>query len=100
MFCCHVSSVEVVLLCDLSLAWHAIQTRPLFRASSPAINLLNYKFSQASQKCDDSDWLYKTFLVLCQYVPSQGIVPKLHKHLSSENVQIQRRHPGGIQADS
>jgi hypothetical protein len=42
------------------------------------------------------DWLCKIFLVLCRCAPSQGIVPKLRKHLSSENVQTQHQYPGGI----
>jgi hypothetical protein len=36
------------------------------------------------------DWLCKTFLVLCQCAPSQGIVPKLHTHLSS--VRSEEKH--------
>jgi len=95
----HIFDSIFLLLRSLGL-WHIFSDHPLSGACSPDGRFLNCKSSQASHMCADSDWLYKTSWVMCQYAPSQGIVPKLHKHLSSENVQTQHQYPGGILDDS
>lgn len=58
------------------------------------------KFSPASHVCDDSDWLYRPFLVQYQCAPTQDIVPRLHRHLSSGNEQIQHLNLVDSLADS
>lgn len=47
------------------------------------------RFTSSQPDSSIPDWLYRPFLVQYQHAPDQDTAPRLHRHLSSEEIRTE-----------